>query len=120
MAERLIALTILLAGASANEPAPAQALADPMRPPAATSVSPQETAGGEAAPSRLQSVLISSSRRIAVIDGRAVKIGERVGDATVVAIAPSGVTLQRGDARETLKLHPGVEKKPVPPRKVNR
>ena len=69
-----------------------------------------------AAPSRLQSILISSGRRVAVIDGRAVRIGERVGDAIVVAIAPSEVTLQRGEARETLTLHPGVDKRPVPPR----
>jgi hypothetical protein len=89
MAQRLIALSILLAASSANQPVTAEALTDPMRPPAAPSVSPQETAAGEAAPSRLQSVLISSRRRIAVIDGRAVTLGERVGDATVVAIAPS-------------------------------
>jgi hypothetical protein len=48
-----------------------------------------------------------------------VRIGERVGDAIVVAIAPSEVTLQRGEARETLKLHPGIDKITVPPRKAN-
>jgi MSHA biogenesis protein MshK len=116
MAQRLIALSILLA---ASSPSPAQVLNDPTKPPASTSLSPEEAAPGEAAvaPSRLQSVLISPSRRTAVIDGRAVTIGDRVGDATLVAIAPSEVILQRGAERQALKLHPGVEKTtPVPTR----
>jgi MSHA biogenesis protein MshK len=108
MAKRLIALGLMFAASSPG----AQTLSDPTRPPTA-STAPDE---GVAASSRLQSILISSRRSVAVIDGRAVRIGERVGDAIVVAIAPSEVTLQRGAARETLKLHPGVDKKLVPPR----
>jgi MSHA biogenesis protein MshK len=114
MAKRLIALGLVFAASSAG----AQTLADPTRPPTA-STAPDE---GVAASSRLQSILISSGRSVAVIDGRAVRIGERVGDAIVVAIAPSEVTLQRRNARETLKLHPGIDKKPVlpgPPPKAN-
>jgi MSHA biogenesis protein MshK len=110
MAKRLIALGLLFAASSAG----AQTLADPTRPPAAANESssdPSQQAGA----SRLQSILISSRRRVAVIDGRAVRIGERVGDALVVAIAPSEVTLQHGAVRETLKLHPGIDKKTVPP-----
>jgi MSHA biogenesis protein MshK len=107
MAQRLIALSLLFA-ASTSQAALAQALSDPTRPPSAAS--PQES---EAAPSRLQSVLISPTRKIAVIDGRTVRLGERVGDATLVAIAPSEVTLQRGAKYETLRMHPAVEKKPV-------
>jgi MSHA biogenesis protein MshK len=57
-------------------------------------------------------VLISPGRKLAVIDGRTVTLGERVGDATVVAIAPAQVILQRGGSYQTLKLHPGIEKKP--------
>lgn len=113
MAQRVIALALLLAASSATQAALAQPLADPTRP---ATAAPAESTPAEAAtpPSRLQSVLISPSRRVAVIDGRAVKIGERVGDATLVAIAPSEVTLQRGEERQTLKLHAGIEKKPVP------
>lgn len=115
MAQRLIALGIVL---SASQAVLAQTLSDPMRPPAAVSVGQETTASA----SRLQSVLISSSRRVAVIDGRAVTLGERVGNAIVVAIAPSEVTLQRGAEYQTLKLHAGTEKKPRPERparKVN-
>ena len=135
MAQRLIglALSALVAASPASQAqalqrlaqAPerlAQALGDPMRPPAEASspIARGEAQGGTS--SRLQSVLISPGRRVAVIDGRTVGIGERVGDATLIAIAESEVTLQRGAERQTLKLHPGIEKKPVPQRaerKVN-
>jgi MSHA biogenesis protein MshK len=116
MAQRLIValctLAALAAGSSASEAALAQALADPMRPPAAPGPSPAEGAAdaGKAA-ARLQSVLISPARRVAVIDGRVVQLGERVGDARLVAISESQVVLQRPGGRETLKLNPVVEKK---------
>jgi len=118
MAQRLIAalcaLGALLAGSSASQAALAQPLGDPMRPPAMPGPSPAQAAGESApAAARLQSVLISPGRRVAVIDGRVVRLGERIGDATLVAISASQVVLQRAEGRETLKLSPGVEKKPV-------
>jgi MSHA biogenesis protein MshK len=121
MAQRLIValctLAALAAGSSASQAALAQALADPMRPPATPGPSPAQGAGdAEKAAARLQSVLISPARRVAVIDGRVVQLGERVGDARLVAISESQVVLQRANGRETLKLNPVVEKKPVPRR----
>lgn len=114
MAQRLtsasLALGVLLAASSASQAALAQTLGDPMRPPAATGAPAIEPRGDAAA--RLQSVLIARNRSVAVIDGRSVRLGERIGDATVVAISPSAVTLQRGSERQTLKLYPGTEKKP--------
>lgn len=113
MAERLI-LSLLLAGWSANSAAPAQPLADPMRPPAAPEVSAEAGGASAKGAARLQSVLISPGRRVAVIDGRVFRQGERVGDATLVAISESHVVLQGPGGRETLKLIPVIEKKPVP------
>jgi MSHA biogenesis protein MshK len=112
MAERLILLAAssLLAGAALAQP-----LADPTRP-ATHAQGPAELRHSEPAPTRLQSVLISAGRNTAVIDGRAVRVGDRVGDAILVSIEPSEVTLQRGAARERLTLLPGaVEKRPVKP-----
>jgi len=111
MAERLI-LSLLFAGSSASWGALAQPLGDPMRPPAMAAPSPAEEGASRAA-GRLQSVLISPGRRVAVIDGRVVRLGERLGDATLVAISESQVVLQRPDGRETLKLTPVAEKKPA-------
>jgi hypothetical protein len=111
MAERLIMLLAALVAVGAT--AHAQPLADPTRPPAQE---PAQLRQAEPARQRLQSVLISAGRSIAVIDGRPVALGGRVGDATVVSIDPSEVTLQRGAARERLPLLPSViEKRPVRP-----
>lgn len=111
MVERLI---LLLAAASAlSGPVLAQPLADPTRPPVPGAASTKQI---EPAQQRLQSVLISADRKVAVIDGRAVPLGGRVGDALLVSIEPSEVTLQRGAARERLSLLPSaIDKKPVRP-----
>ena len=110
MVERLIvcAASILCLGAAAAQP-----LADPTRPPGAGSREPR--AAASAPRTRLQSVLIAPERSIAIIDGRQVGIGDRVGEATLVSIAPTEVVLRRGAEHETLKLFPsGVEKRPRP------
>jgi MSHA biogenesis protein MshK len=106
MAQRLIPALGLLAACAAF----AQGMTDPTRPPSASTGKP--VSRPEAAASRLQSVLISPGRKLAIIDGRSVGLGARVGDATVVAIAPTQVILQTRGTYQTLKLHPGIEKKP--------
>lgn len=110
MAERLIVLAAatVLAGAALAQP-----LADPTRPPAQASAAARQA---EPPRQRLQSVLISARRSIAVIDGRPVPLGGRVGDATLVSIEPSEVMLERGAGRERLTLLPrAIEKRPVRP-----
>lgn len=104
MAQRLMAALGLAAACSAA----AQPLADPTRPPSFSS----SQARSEAPAARLQSVLISPARKLAVIDGQTVMLGGRVGNATVVAIAPTEVVLRSGAAYQTLKLYPGIEKRP--------
>lgn len=105
---RLIAccLGVLLAGMAAAQSAP---LADPTRPPGAGGESGAEAAAPEGV--RLQSVLISPTRRVAVIDGRAVALGGRIGDATLETITESAAVLRYADRRETLWLMPGVDKR---------
>lgn len=115
----LLALGASSAGQAALAQAPDRAMRDPMRPAqgvAAVEAPKAVGAGAQAAPSgpRLQSVLISPNRRLAVIDGATVGIGAQVGDATLTAITESEVVLSKNNVRETLRLSPGVEKKPVP------
>ena len=50
----------------------------------------------------LDSLLIGEQRQIAVINGRALRVGERIGNAEVIAIGPAGVQLQRQGKRVTL------------------
>jgi MSHA biogenesis protein MshK len=91
--------------------AQAQALNDPTRPPAAISA-PVANAGeappqAERAEPQLQSILVSlrpGGRRIAVIDGKIVRQGQRVGDAVLVAIGTTEVVLRRAGKTQTLKL----------------
>jgi len=119
MVERLSAATLAFALAGAACASQAQPLADPTRPP--TSVAPRaanESAG--AGGPRLQSVLISGTRRLAVIDGVTVPLGGRFDGGTVVAIDEAEVKLRHGDGIQTLKLYPGVERAPVENKKESR
>jgi len=119
MAERLSSARLLwaLIATLASITAAAQVgLPDPTRPPdRAAAAEGQNGSGGAAARSahRVQSVLISPERKVAVIDGRAVPLGGRVDGARVVAITETGVTLERNGQKETLRLNPGVDVKAV-------
>lgn len=96
-------------------PAFAQGLPDPTRPPVALSDSGQQAA--EAAAPVLQSVLISPSRRLAIIDGQTVRQGEKFGASRVVKITETEVVLRggggNGNTTQILKLFPQVEKRPA-------
>lgn len=63
---------------------------------------PSYIAGGDGL--TLQSVIVSPGRRLAVIDGRAVKVGDRVGGAVVTDIRPYEVRLRRGGKEIALPL----------------
>jgi hypothetical protein len=88
-------------------PAQTRALVDPTRPP---NVSEETSAGEATIGPRLQSVLISPTRRAAVISGTAVALGGRFGDATLEEVTESAVVLKYADRRETLQLLPGHDK----------
>jgi MSHA biogenesis protein MshK len=99
-----IAACLLLASLSSR------AVQDPTRP-----TDPALYFGSErtpaAAPWSLQSILSSSTRRIAVINGTRVKEGDRVGTARVVRIGATRVVLNNGGRTLTLRLWPeAVEK----------
>jgi len=96
----------LLALACAGGPARAQ-LADPTRPPPEA----QLVAGAQAAPVRsgpqLQSVLNGNhGRQVAVIDGQALRVGDKINGATLVQVGKDQVVLQHGRVRQVLKLYP--------------
>ena len=91
------------------------ALSDPTQPPAVW-VAAQPAAPG-AAPvttgepsSAMQMVVISQSRKFAVIDGEIVKVGDEYKGSKVVAIRADKVVLE--DAKKSLTMMPDVAKKP--------
>ena len=103
----VIAMTLILG------PGPylaqAQALSDPMRPPAFAApggAAGEQTSGGGLV---LQSTLLSNGRRIAMIDGKPMNVGDRIGGARIMSIDPGAVTLREANTTTVLRLYPGVE-----------
>jgi MSHA biogenesis protein MshK len=104
------ALVLLLLCAAGTASAQREALVDPTRPPVAVSEPTEKEQAAPAGP-QLQSVLISPTRRVAVISGNTVMQGGKYGGATVVAISEGTVLLRYADRKETLHLLPGVVKR---------
>lgn len=114
MVESLIArgvgFVFALGASSSGVDALSQTLQDPTKPPSVATTEPALSATAtSAAPSRVQSILISPGRKLAVIDGQTVALGGRIGGATLVAVGQGEVTLKRGEKLEVLKLNPGVQ-----------
>jgi MSHA biogenesis protein MshK len=96
--------------------APGVALAqsgnDPTRPPAGLDTGPLEADAGDGGGGMmLQSVMISPTRRAAIINGVMVRQGEKYGDAVLVKVTENEVVLKSGSESQVLKLYPGVEKR---------
>jgi hypothetical protein len=109
----LIALAGLVA-AVAGAGVAADTLPDPTRPPSFLFEAPGAAAtAAEGAGSGyvLQSVLIGPGRRSAIISGRQMGVGDRMGDFTVVRIDDTEVLLRGAEGAHTLKLFPGVDKR---------
>lgn len=107
---RLLAL-LALAGVA---PAFAQ-MADPTRPPAEWAASAEGGATpGEAVSLRLQSVkLPQRGKAVAVISGKTVVVGERLGDARLIRVTEHEAVLQGADGVTHLYLTPDVEKQMI-------
>ena len=102
-----LCFALFVAGAT---PAMAQALVDPTQPPMA--LAPQAPAvEGVASPvQQLQSVIISPTRKAAIINGVVVELGGKYGDAVLTKVGEDEVVLSGDGSRQVLKLYPAVEK----------
>ena len=100
---------IFVLGVSAASLAHAAPFADPTRPP---NVLSEEVAATPAGP-RLESVLIAPDRRLAVISGQQVRLGGKYGEGQVVRITETEVVIRNGEATESLRLLPEVQKQPA-------
>lgn len=99
MSERLL---LPIAALLALAPAAAQEIGDPTRPTTFRTSAPVETL---AQPQwRLQSTLVASQRRVAVINGRTVREGEMIDGARLLEITAAGVRLERGGQSFELTL----------------
>ena len=55
-------------------------------------------------------MIISTDRRRATINGQAVALGGRYGNATLVRISDEAIVLQRPEGTETIKLYSSVQR----------
>lgn len=112
MAHHLI-LTMALVLTASMHAVQAETLPDPTRPPAFLFAPadgdgpPAEASGGLV----LQSVLIAPNRRSAIIGGKALSVGDRLGDFTLVRVSEGEVQLRGPEGSRTLKLFPAVTKR---------
>lgn len=97
-------------GTPSVAPASAQGLTDPTRPPAELAVKAPVTEGAASPVHQLQSVIISPTRRAAIINGVVVELGGKYGDAVLAKVSEDEVVLRSGTSREVLKLYPAVDK----------
>ena len=101
-AHRVLAIAAMLISANAS----AQSLPDPTRPPSylPAPASNETTETITAASHRLSAIRIGAGGNTAVIDGRVVRIGDRVGEAVVRVINADGVTIEDQLGRRKLSL----------------
>lgn len=90
----------------------AQGLTDPTRPPPAWEIGREQDSRQADSGPVLQSVLISPTRKVAIINGETLRQGEKFGASRVVKITESEVVLQSGHETKVLKLFPKIEKRP--------
>ena len=117
MADRLMLAPAIMAAAALllSAGSAAQELTDPPRPPLelmrATVAGAAAGATDGAAPRpRVNSILLSSARNGAIINGQYVPLGGTYGKASLVKITATEVTLKTDQGLEVLQLYPPMEK----------
>ncbi len=111
----LLAAT-LLAGASSGQ----ETLPDPTRPPAAMIDGQESSAAAVTTGPVLQSVLLSRTRKSAIISGERVELGGVHGDARLVRLSEREAVLEGPEGRTVLHLLPGVERTPAAAKEIEK
>lgn len=99
---------VLLFAASGN--ALGTALVDPTRPPEAFSQPVEDGIAASKDKPVLQSVIISSGRKVAIISGETVPLGGSFGSSRLVKITETEAVLRQGNEAQVLRLFPHIEK----------
>lgn len=92
--------SLVLAALLASGLVEAGSLADPMRP-FSVARAPQGKVVSEFS---VTAVFHSEERRVAVVNGRIVKVGDRLGDIRIVEILPDGVRYERQGREFTIRV----------------
>ena len=87
----------------------AEELPDPTRPPAIIAQPKMvEMDVADNQPVQLRSIIISRTRRAAIIGDETVELGDQYGDAELVEVNETGVVLKSAQGSQVLTLFPGV------------
>jgi hypothetical protein len=108
MAGRMKSIPLLAALIAAAAPVCAQTLVDPMRP--STAHGEAEVAVARPAGPVLEQIVLGDGRKFAVIDGRRLALGDKLGEWTLVQIGTDQVTL-KGQTTQVLRMFPGAGKR---------
>ncbi|HRH80807.1 MAG TPA: hypothetical protein PLW81_07165 [Thiobacillaceae bacterium] len=109
------AAAILLACLAGLGAAAAHADHDPTRPPPGLADNSPEAAQAVQAAPQVSSIFRAGRLVFAIIDGREVKVGDRLGDGRVTRIDETGVWLRTPQGSRLLPLLPEVKKRPSGP-----
>ncbi len=104
----LLAIGIALAGT-----VDAAGPSDPTRPPSAATASVAAPSEVDAGRLVLQSVLVAPDRRVAVVSGVPLTIGDEVQGHRLLRVTDAEAVLQGPAGLVTLKLYPHIERRPV-------
>ncbi len=90
-------------------------LSDPMAPPGAIPAG-NANFGTSGAVAELQAILSGPGRRLAIINGNLVQIGERIpGDGVLLSVGSDSALVQSGDKHIVLRLHAKLQQKDAKP-----
>jgi MSHA biogenesis protein MshK len=78
-----------------------------MRPGAHAASPVADSNGADPAQLRLQAIMGTAQSRLAIINGRVLRVGQRLGDAEILLISAEGVTYRRRHQQAVLRL-PGA------------
>jgi len=107
---RLLRFASAVLALSVGNGSAAQTLTDPTRPPLELM---SANVAGAAPRTPLQSILLSATRKGAIISGQYVPLGGFYGKAKLVDIAATEVTLKSDHGLEVLQLYSPMEKTPA-------
>lgn len=99
-------------------PLSAAEIADPTRPPSGIGAQPREVHAE--APLRVDSLFLMGKASYAIVDGRVVRVGDRLDAGRIDRIDESGVRLRTASGPRQLKLLPAVKKTPTGMSKDNK
>jgi hypothetical protein len=71
--------------------------------------------GRKGAPAELQAIISGPGRRLALIDGNVVQVGESIpGNGELLSLGTDSAVVRSGDKNIHLRLHPDLKKEPTP------